>query len=106
MAGDFFGLGVLFFEAVGYLMILELEGIESDGVVEMVTFLTGACLGAGAFLTAGAFFGAAEFLTDAFLTGPALGAADVLAGAFLAGDFLAAAFLGGYCFTTRAVVDV
>jgi hypothetical protein len=90
LAGDFFGLGVFFFEAVGGLTILELEDIEPDGVVEMGTFV------AGAFLTAGAFFGAADFLTEAFLTAVALGAADFLTAVFLAGDF----------FTTRAVVGV
>jgi hypothetical protein len=106
LAGDFFGLGVFFFKPVGGLMILELEGIEPDGVVEMEAFLAGACLGAGVFLIAGAFFGAAVFFTEAFLTGAALGAADFLAGAFLAGDFLTAAFLAGDFFTTRAIVGV
>jgi hypothetical protein len=100
LTGNFFGLGGFFFDAVGYLMILELEETESDGVVEMKTFL------AGAFLMAGAFFGAADFLTDAFLMGAALGAAGFLAGAFLARDFLAAMFLVGDVFTTRAVFGV
>ena len=86
-------------------MILELEGIEPDGVVEMEAFLAGACLGAGVFLIAGAFFGAADFLIGAFFAGAALGAADFLAGVFLAA-FLGGVFVAGGGFITRAVVGV